>query len=203
MPTITLIKTAPYGNLGKKELQYYANLSAQRISPALIPDAEEFVLNNTLIKNHESVQIILSSPKKRAIQTAKIIQKLFLPEIPLKVCPDLNEVTFSLDNLEEKTYSSTKARANFLHDFINDQLLESRDSIKKRIRHLFDNAGCNSLAVTHTFLMKIIQTLVKYPELFEKPHKIKRNFEINKRLFEYCDTLTLTDIEIKMAAKFI
>ena len=48
----------------------------------------------------------------------------------------------------------------------------------------------NTLIVTHTFLLKIIETYIKFPDLFIHPEKLGRNFDVNKRLVNYCKILS-------------
>lgn len=196
---LILMKVAPYGFAGKeKELRYYADLAAQRISPPLLANSEEYILKNVKKRELRNIKLILSSPQKRAIQTAKLIQRHFLTNTKVEIESSLNEVPFSLDGLNPETYSSTKARAKFLQDFVSDKLLESHQAIKARIKDLLKTeAKCNTLCITHTFLMKVIKTLAEVPDLFKYPEILKRNFSINKRLFDYCEMSRLTDKEIR------
>ena len=189
---LVLIKVAPYGyNTQEKGLHYYADLAAQRISPPLLPGSQDYILKHVKKGDLKDVKLILSSPQKRAIQTARIIRRLFLKNTLIRVDADLNEIPFSLDGLDSKAYSSTIARTKFLQDFANNTLLEPRKSIKARIRSIFKKAERpDTLLVTHTFLMKILETFVKFPDLFESPQKLRRNFAVNRRLFNYCEMLT-------------
>ena len=190
---LIFIKVAPYGyNTQEKGLHYYADLAAQRISPPLLPNPQAYILKHVKKGDLKDVKLLLSSPQKRAIQTARIIRRLFLKNTLIRVDADLNEVPFSLDNLDSKAYSSTIARTKFLQDFANNTLLESRKSIKARIRSIFKKAECaDTLLVTHTFLMKILETFVKFRDLFDSPQKLRRNFTVNRRLFDYCEMLTI------------
>lgn len=198
---IVFMKVAPYGyGNGKRKagLRYYAGLAAQRISPPLLPDSEEYILKHVKSSDLKNVKLILSSPQKRALQTARIIRRLFLNNIQVKVDANLNEVPFSLYGLDSKKYSSTVARTKFFDDFANNRLLEPNEHILSRVKRILRNAKDNNmLLVTHTFLMKILEMVIKYPDLFEHPQKIKKNINLNKRLFEYCEILKLTDMEIK------
>ena len=193
------MKVAPYGLEGLgKGLKYYADLAAQRISPPLLKEAESYIKKQDNKKILKNVQFILSSPQKRAIQTAKLMRMRISKNIPVRISKSLNEVPFSLDGLDPKTYSSTVARSKFLQDFISDKLLEQRRAVKDRIKEVLKaNAKGGILCVTHTFLMKIIETCIKYPDLFEHPKKLARNFNVNQRLFEYCGMLKLAGKEIK------
>src|SRR3989338_10347816 len=198
---LIFIKVAPYGygdEKWKAGLQYYARLAAQHISPPLLPGSEEYILKHVKSGDLKNVKLILSSPQKRALQTARMIRRLFLNNIPVKVDANLNEAPFSLYRLNARTYSSTTARTKFFNDFSNNRLLEQHDNIQKRIKRILRKAKhTDTLFVTHTFLMKILETLIKSPDLFQHPQKIKRNVNLNKRLFEYCEILKLTNKEIK------
>ena len=66
-------KVAPYGSEGlEKGLNYYAGLAAQRISPPLLKETESYIKEHVKKRELRNVKLILSSPQKRAIQTAKI-----------------------------------------------------------------------------------------------------------------------------------
>lgn len=198
---LIFIKVAPYGYGGVKRkagLQYYASLAAQRISPPLLPDSEEYILKHVKRNGLKNVKIILSSPQKRALQTARIIRRLFLNSVTVEVDADLDEVPFSLYGLNSRTYSSTNARTKFFDDFANNRLLEPHEHIQSRIKRILRNAKHeDTLLVTHTFLIKILERLTKCPDLFKHPQKFKMNIDLNKRLFEYCEILKLTNREIK------
>ncbi len=196
---LIFMKVAPYGYKNRtKDLNYYADLAAQRISPPLLPEARNYILRHVKRRDLKKVKLIRCSPQKRAVQTAKILQQYFLTKVPVKIDKNLDEVPFALDGLNPETYSSTKARTKFLTDFVKNRLPESRDGIKSLIRRILKTAeGKNVLCVTHTFLMKIIETLVKFPFLFEQPQKLKRNFDTENRLFEYCEMLNLDDKKIR------
>lgn len=198
---LIFMKMAPYGygnGKRKAELRYYASLAAQRISPPLLPDSEEYILKHVKSSDLKNVKLILSSPQKRALQTARIIRRLFLNNTQVKIDANLNEVPFSLYGLDSRTYSSTAARTKFFDDFANNRLLEPRNHIKSRIKRILINAKPkDTLLVTHTFLMKILETLTKSRDLFKHPQKVKKNVNLNDRLFEYCEILKLTDREIK------
>ncbi|MBI2141736.1 histidine phosphatase family protein [Candidatus Woesearchaeota archaeon] len=195
------MKVAPYGyGNGKKkaELRYYASLAAQHISPPLLPDSEEYILKHVKRYDLKNVRLILSSPQKRALQTAGMIRRLFLNNAHVKVDANLNEVPFSLYGLDSRKYSSTIARNKFFDDFVNNRLLESRDYLKSRVERILRKAkDTDTLFVTHTFLMKILEKLIECPDLFKHPQKFIRNVNLNKRLFEYCEILKLTNREIK------
>ncbi len=197
---LIFIKVAPYGyNTREKGLRYYAGLAAQRISPPLLPNSQDYILKHVKKGDLKDVKLILSSPQKRAIQTAEIIRRQFLKNTLIRVDSDLNEVPFSLEGLDSKTYSSTIARTKFLQDFVNNTLLESTKSIKARIKSIFKKAErADTLLVTHTFLMKILETFVEFPDLFESTQKLRRNFTANRRLFDYCEMLT-TENKIKQS----
>ncbi len=193
------MKVAPYGyRNGEKGLKYYADLAAQRISPPLLPYSEEYILKHVKSSDLKNVKLILSSPQKRALQTARIIRRLFLNNAKVKIDPKLNEIPFSLYGLGSETYSSTAARTKFFDDFANNGLLEPHEHIQSRIKRILRNAKHkDTLLVTHTFLMKILETLIKYPNLFEHPQKIKKNLNLNKRLVEHCEIMKFTNREIK------
>lgn len=198
------IKVAPYGSKYVRALKYYADLSAQLISPPLLSNAKSYIMEKVKASQLKGAKLIVSSPQKRALQTAKLLQKLYLPKIKIKKDKNLNEIPFSLDSLDEGTYSSTAARHKFLDDFIADKLIEKRAHIKARIMRVFDkyNGKGKTVFITHTFLMKVIQTLLIYPDLFKSPRKLKNNFDTSKRLFDYCSSFTLTRTDIKKATRF-
>ena len=198
---LIFMKVAPYGRgNGKRKvgLKYYADLAEQRISPHLLPDSEEYILKHVRRNNLKNVKLILSSPQKRALQTARIMRRQFLNSARVKASANLNEVPFSLDGLNPRTYSSTIVRAKFFDDFANNRLLELHGHIKIRIKRILKDAGNKDiLLVTHTFLMKILETLIKSPDLFKHPQKVNKGINLNERLFEYCEILELTNKEIK------
>ena len=192
---ILLVKVAPYGYGRRKTLRYYEGLAAQRISPPLLKEAEAHVLSTMNKKDFRNVRLIICSRKKRSIQTAQIIRNSFLRGIPLQKSNLANEIPFSLKGLDSVKASSTNFRYRFLEDFISDKLLEKRRNIESRIIEILRQVKPDHdvLIVTHTFFMKVFETLVRYPNLFERPALLMNNYHAEKRLFDYCHCLKINN----------
>lgn len=168
-----LMKVAPYHL--EKTSSYCADLLAQRISPSILT-INEF----EILKNYKK---LVCSPQLRAIQTASLINNKLI------IDGDLNEIPFSVDGLDNSNFSSTEIRKKFLKNFRNNTLLESHNSIKKRIDRIFKKYDDKTLCITHTFFMKIVLEYSKNPLLFKNIKQL--NFDPSKRLFNYLDTIVI------------
>lgn len=93
----------------------------------------------------------------------------------------LDEIRFNLGNLltrdEYGAGGSNLVRERFLLFFEKDLLDESRinvqDRLNKLLRFIEDLPNGKYLFVSHSFVMKIFETYLKEPGLFEKPEKLR------------------------------
>jgi hypothetical protein len=69
-------------------------------------------------------------------------------------------------------------------------LIETRTQIKKRI-NILEKLNKNSLFISHSFFMKIIQIYNLDNNLFNNPEILKNTFNIEKKTFEFLELLDI------------
>lgn len=135
----------------------------------------------------------------RARQTARIISKLSNIN-KIQETPELDEILFDLKSLLTKDdydkYGSNLVRQRFIEAFIKDELLESRRSIKSRVKRLLSKLDKLSdgkyILVSHSFFMKLLQIFLKHEDLFESPEILKDNFDYRKKTFNFGEGFRFT-----------
>lgn len=138
------------------------------------------------------VEKIYCSGLRRGKETAKLLKKHFGVE-KVNILPKLNEIVFDLEDLltkdEYQQYGSDLMRKRFIESFAKDCLVEKRKQIKRRMDELIIAVGIqkeeNILLVSHSFFMKILQVYLKDGELFDKPKKLEKFFNMNQKTFEF------------------
>jgi len=134
---------------------------------------------------------IFCSSSKRGIESARLYSQVL--KLPYKVIYGLGEIKFSLEDLlSEKVYrvrGSNLVREMFINRFVNDTLPEKRKSIKQRldkfltrISHLKNG---RYLAISHSFIMKLMETYLKEGELFNNPEILRKYFNFRLKTFEF------------------
>lgn len=167
----------PTFNKRYSKFEGYSHITKQRLSPSII-NLDEKIMNK--------YSKIYSSNLKRAIQSAK----LYCDHV--EILSDLNEIKFDLKHLvteeEYNLYGSNLVREKFIKFFIEDELLESRKSIKSRVEKVLkiisELPDGRYLFISHSFFMKILQIYMVHHDIFENPEKLRKYFDVNKKTFE-------------------
>ena len=133
---------------------------------------------------------ILCSDLKRGRMTAEIVgRKLGLAILSVT---NLNEVNFDLRDLVTKKEfqegGSNLVRESFVQAFVGDALMEKRVGIKKRVDDLLNLIkvlpGSETLIISHSFFMKILQVYTKDKDLFTKPEMLRDYFDTRVKTFD-------------------
>ena len=163
----------------------YALTSLQKRSPS-IKKASNLVDIPSRLTNP-----IFCSPLKRGRETAFFVRSN--KGLDIKILKELNEIKFSLKRLlteeEYNKYGSDLVRERFIEAFVNDCLSEKRIDIKRRITRLLyklkNLPDGYYLLVSHSFLMKILQSYVKNKNLFKDPRILLKSFDYAKKTFNH------------------
>ena len=134
---------------------------------------------------------IYCSSLTRGKETAKEYTRY--TNMDYEVISELNEIMFDLTALlseeEFEKYGNNLARKRFIDNFIDDKLMESREEIKARIDVLLENAkglpDGDYVLISHSFLMKILETYLKDPSLFNNPKILRKHFNSSKRTYNF------------------
>lgn len=186
MKKVMARKTFPYDpTLSGKHKKYegYRLIASQKTDPELI---ELLDINPDAVPD-----LILSSPLKRAVQTANFFSKQ--KNTPMIIMDDLREVQFDLKNLvsevEFNKHGSNLVRQRFINSFIEDDLIDSRQQLQNRLNKTLDFIKkCERdkiLIVSHSFLLKILETYLNDSFLFERPKIIKSYFDTTQKTYEF------------------
>jgi broad specificity phosphatase PhoE len=185
MKKIIVRKIFPYdptfdGKYSKYE--GYALITTQELDPGIISEI--------YIKVDKSTKIY-ASYLNRSRQTASAIGNTS-GITNIGILKDLAEIKFDLKKLlridEYDKYGSILVRQRFVEDFINDDLMEKRVEIKKRIDRILTTLETAEetkiLLISHSFFMKIMEVYLNNKDLFTKPRILKDFFDTNKRTFD-------------------
>ena len=131
--------------------------------------------------------VVYCSPALRAIQTARVLA----PKARMVIEEDLREIGFDLGELLSKTeyekQGSNLVRKRFIEAFVEDNLGESRRQIGKRIERVLGKISRldeeKILVVSHSFLLKVVESLLKEETIFSNPHLLDSLFNYQKRTF--------------------
>jgi len=158
--------------------------------------AEEIQERIKKLKLKRENLIVLSACSRQTRETAKIIGKFL--EVPLKSDERLNSVLFDFEKIMNKdeffrlgSKAFDIARPRFLKRFFEDQLLESKLSVKKRIDSFLNDYSINNvnvmvLAISHSFLMMIMKAyLFGGDEVFKNSELLRRFCRPEKRPFGF------------------
>ncbi len=191
-----IIKIAPYIPVFNWFSKYesYEYITKQEYSPSIEKQKATEILKKFKKDKFENIRYLYCSTCTRWIETAYLIKQFF--NIKAKIIPNkcLNEIKFSIKNLiskkEFETYWSIIVRKSFIDRFINNSLIETRTQIKKRI-NILEKLNKNSLFISHSFFMKIIQIYNLDNNLFNNPEILKNTFNIEKKTFEFLELLDI------------
>lgn len=134
---------------------------------------------------------VFSSTVKRGCETARVLANIDSKSI-YRTC-FLNEIKFDLTKLlteqEYEKQGSSLVRKRFIEAFINDELLEKRKSIEKRVKlfllKLDSLPKGRYLVISHSFYMKIFQIYLNEKDLFFDPGKLRECFDYQQRTFDF------------------
>ncbi len=139
---------------------------------------------------------IYSSVLRRGEESGEVYADRF--RVPFITTPLLNEIRFDLHNLvtenEFEEFGSSLVRERFIMMFEENGLLERRDEIQYRIERLMmllkNNPEGKYLLVSHSFFMKLLETYLHEPDLFEHPELLKRTFDNKMKTYEFGEGFT-------------
>lgn len=149
----------------------YKSITLQERDPGILDHS---------VKTLITAETLYCSSLRRAVESA---QKY---EIHFSVLSDLNEILFDLTDLvseaEFDSYGSSLVRKRFIERFIDDSLLESRESVFSRIESvlkLLKNSESETIfLISHSFFMKILESFITTQgKIVNQPELIK-NFII-------------------------
>ncbi len=168
---IRFIKVAKYGTKISvdQKYQYYCRSSTQQADPDV-----ELPISYVSQYHLGQYQSIYSSPLRRAISSAKYLSS------DVVVKGELREVRFDLAKLvtpgEYIKYGSSLVRDRFVQAFIQDKLMEPRKEIIDRVKilmaYLRQSKSIDTICVSHSFLMKIIEAYIARVDLLHDPTRL-------------------------------
>jgi 2,3-bisphosphoglycerate-dependent phosphoglycerate mutase len=109
----------------------------------------------TNILKNEKIEVVISSPYKRAVQTVEGTAKLF--DVPIKVVEDFKERELSLTSVDDFEYAITKVWEdfNFAWEGGESNIQAQNRGVKALHRVLQEYTGKNIAIGTHGNLMAI------------------------------------------------
>lgn len=185
---IFLRKIFPYDVTQKEKYSLFEGFCRSSLQISNPPILSNFTMPISALKN---VDAVFTSPLLRARQSAHYFAKSS-KKSPV-ILHELCEVKFDLKALitekEFGEFGDDLVRERFLRSFINDSLLESRNSIEQRIHKLLDFLQKQPhdavLLVSHSFFMKILACFLKEPTLFQKPEVLQKHFPTDKKTYQF------------------
>lgn len=170
-------------------------VSQGKLQAPLKMEAAEIISNFNFPFDIHSIKTILTAEGGQTFDTAKlIVDAKELQDVEIIQTPNLNGVCFSMNQLigkEEflKSYDNAiiKARKEFIINFFNNQLIESRNSVITRMNQLMDQIKefpNNTLYISHGFYMKLLEIYVNAPEKFNSVDALIEAFEPTKIPYE-------------------
>jgi len=177
-------------------------VSKGKLKAPLLPEARKIIRDFNFPFDITSVKTILTAEGGQTFETAQLIVDVKnLQNVKIIQTPNLNGVRFNMDELVSKkelmeNYEETiiRARKMFVTKFFNNELLESRESVIKRMAEsLFQLQGYNNaICISHSFYMKLLEIYISNQEKFDnlddllaafnpdnKPYELMQGFWIN------------------------
>ena len=143
---------------------------AVRTVPGVIPKHAEFILASSQSRSRRTaVSYAASLPKATTVFTGLA-----------------REITFDLGKMASREkfrdQGSRVVRQRFIEAFIANTLVESRREIQDRLDRLVDRvqklpAADNVVVISHSFLLKVLQSYLSDGRLFERPRILARHFD--------------------------
>jgi hypothetical protein len=167
----------PYGDESENRYHYVCRLLQQKVDPP-----------STAAKSIDCMgRVTYHSTLFRSVDCIDRTNALRL--VPNR---DLNEIAFNLDDYcSESVFKSEKSnavRSAFLQAFIDNCLDESHEELKGRLGRAKDIAlnQSHTLAISHTFFMKLFQVYWDCGELlFSQPEVLRFYIDPQKHLFPF------------------
>lgn len=192
---VFIIRTAPYDyQIDGKNLYQSFNAVAKREIEVSIKPAARDLLGTDLFFDIDSVYC---SPRKRSIQTAKLITS------HPKVFEELMEIGFKMEDFisEQNFYDKQGnpnvlvARKAFVKALIGSELKESYEEILRRIEFLLklilEDKSDKVLIFSHGFFMKIIEAYIKDRSIQDNPKNLLKYFDGSSETFKFCEGFIL------------
>lgn len=157
----------------------YCLITRQKYDPGIEPVNEVINIDT---------EILFCSALNRGIESAMKYK------VSYSAVSELNEILYDLANLcrseEFEKYGSVIVRERFTERFITNSLLESRESIFKRIEAvmelLMDTDAESILLVSHSFFMKILEAFVTTQgKIKDQPELIKDFITPEQKTYEF------------------
>lgn len=197
MRQITFIRTAPYSYL-IEGLNLYNSFDyvAQSKHDVSISSASADLITH-LRCNLVGKQKVYCSPRKRSIQTAKLISG------KINIVDELVEIRFNMsDFITERNFFNHKgeprvrhARKLFVSALISNKLEEKYIDVLQRVKSILntitDDTSKKITFVTHGFIMKVIEAYIRDPSIQNNPAKLRKYFTGNSETFKFCEGYTV------------
>ncbi len=159
--------------------------------------SDPHLLDLAPIKEDIAPGLIFHSSLCRAKESAKLLSAIYQCETKEKNL--LNEIKFQLaDFMTSAQFEKERSmlvRKLFIEYFVNDQLPESREELKKRFTDLLDELyklpDGTYLAISHSFFMKLFKIYLRDKKLFMFPARLRAYLDIDQRTFEFGEGFTL------------
>jgi len=181
MKKISVRKTAEYSPAieGKSRYESFDLIARQIYSPGILRG----------IQGKSIYDVILASSLRRGRETAS----LYIGMAPTELLDDLREINFSLKSLlsesEYDKHGSDMVRERFVSAFVNDELIEKRSAIKRRLLRILGKLGAmksgNYLVISHSFFMKLIDIYIYRGDVFREPGLLERYFNTHEKTYNF------------------
>lgn len=176
----------------------------------LVPGAAELVRSFKFDFPIKNITTIFTAPMGQTRATAELLISTGLtPYARVTLLDDLVGVRFSMPSLISKTEfvslpfgeALAKARREFVIKLYHNELLDSIDSVRKRIlgliQHLSTAEG-EVLCICHSFFLKLVEISIYQPLAWENLDKLLLAFGTPKRPFNF---FTGFDFRVKQSVK--
>lgn len=166
----------------------------------LVDEAKKIIKENNFNFNIKKINKIYTATSGQTLETAKIINKVFLNN-KAKIFPTdlLNGINFSMKQLiskevfEKKDYSKTiiQARQVFVNNFFENKLTESKISLAKRIENFLEiikkSKEDKMLCVGHSFYLKLLNIYLEDKNIFNNKNLLIKKFNPEKKPYNFLD----------------
>jgi broad specificity phosphatase PhoE len=167
-------------------------VSQGKLQAPLAPTARTTVHNTEFPFDGPSILKIFTGPVGQTLDTARLlVSEGICPNATIVPTYAADGIRFSMTQLVSKeafelSYETSikVARMNFLIKFINDELLEPKESVLKRMAELLSliqHSEEKCLCISHGFYMKLLEIHFKSPHTFDNLDELLEAFEPEKR----------------------
>ncbi|PIR92794.1 hypothetical protein COT99_04175 [Candidatus Falkowbacteria bacterium CG10_big_fil_rev_8_21_14_0_10_43_10] len=168
-------------------------ISQGKSSAPLGKNAKKIISKHNFPFNINKIKKIYTARRGQTVETAKLIIRIKqLSDVKVIRLSCLNGVKFSMpqliskkefDNLEYQE-AIKRARQEFAAKLYNNQLLESFDSVRRRLKeflYLVNKDGEEVLFISHSFYMRILEVYLKQPKALDDINFFIKSFNPGKR----------------------